>query len=92
MVGIVVVVGLTIGCIREIRGVIWKNVILKYNDLFNDLFVTPGLSGIVIALMGNRPFEGRLWIFKILRDKPWEWREVKLFNRSIEMQTNFIQE
>ena len=39
---------------------------LKYNDFF----VAQNLSGNVITFMGDRPLEGRLWIFKIPRDKP----------------------
>ena len=34
---------------------------LKYNDSF----VAQNLSGNVIAFMGDRPLEGRPWIFKI---------------------------
>ena len=39
---------------------------LKYNDLF----VSPNLSGNVIAFMGDIPLERRPWVFKIPRDKP----------------------
>ena len=46
---------------------------LKYNDLF----VTPNLSVNVITFMGDRPLEGRPWVFKIPRDKPWAWPEIK---------------
>ena len=46
---------------------------LKYNDLF----VAQNLYGNVIALMGDLPLEGRLWTFKIPRDKSWAWTEVK---------------
>ena len=41
--------------------------LLKYNDLF----VAPNLSGKVIAFMGDRLLEGRLWVFNIPQDKPW---------------------
>ena len=59
---------------------------------FNDLFVTQNLSGNVIAFIGDRPLEGRQWIFKIPQDKPWEWPEVKLLSNPIEMKTHFSQE
>ena len=36
-----------------------------------DLFVAPNLSGNVIAFMGDRPLEGRPWVLRIPRDKPW---------------------
>ena len=42
--------------------------------------------------MGDRPLEGRLWIFKIPQDKPWAWTEVKFLSNPIEMQTHFSQE
>ena len=61
---------------------------LKYNDLF----VAQNLSGNVIAFMGDRPLEGRPWIFKIPWDKPWACPEVKFLSNTIEMQTNFSQE
>ena len=61
---------------------------LKYNDFF----VAKNISGNVIAFMGNRTLEGRPWIFKILRDKPWEWPEVKSLSNPIEMQEHFSQE
>ena len=38
---------------------------LKYNNCFDQ-----NLSGNVVVFMGGRPLEGRLWIFKIPRDKP----------------------
>ena len=60
--------------------------------MFNDLLVAAGLSGSVIALMGGCPLEVRLWIFKIPRDKSWEWPEIKLWNNFVEMQSHFIQE
>ena len=41
--------------------------IIKYNDLF----VAQNLSGNVITFMGDLLLEGRLWVFKIPRDKPW---------------------
>ena len=59
---------------------------------YNDLFVDPNLSGNVIAFMGYCPLEGRPWVFKIPRDKPWTWPEVKFLSNSIEMQTHFSQE
>ena len=61
---------------------------LKYNNLF----VAQNLSGNVIDFMGDRPLEGRPWIFKIPRDNPWAWPEVKLLSNPIEMQTYFSQE
>ena len=61
---------------------------LKYNDFF----VAQNLSGNVIAFMRDRPLEGRSWIFKIPRDKPWSWPEIKFLRNPIEMQTHFIQE
>ena len=60
---------------------------LKYNDLF----VAQNLLGNVIAFMGDRPLEGRQWIFRIPRDKTWEWKKIKFLSNPIEMQTNFIQ-
>ena len=38
---------------------------------YNDKFVDPNLSGNLIVFMGYRPLEGRPWVFKIPRDKPW---------------------
>ena len=61
---------------------------LKYNDLF----VAQNLSGNVIAFMGDRPPEGIPWIFKIPRDKPCAWPEVKFLSNPIEIQTHFSQE
>ena len=61
---------------------------LKYNDFF----VAQNISGNVIAFMGGRPLEGRPWIFKITRYKPWAWPEIKFLINPIEMQTHFIQE
>ena len=52
------------------------------------MFVAQSLSGNVIAFMGDRPMEGRPWIFKIPRDKPWEWPEVKFLSNPIEIITN----
>ena len=54
---------------------------LKYNDLF----VAQNLSGNVIAFMGGRPLEGKTWIFKIPRDKPWARPEIKFLSNPIEM-------
>ena len=56
------------------------------------MFVAQNLSGNVIAFMGYFPLQERPWIFKIPRDKPWEWPEVKLLINPIEMQTHSIQE
>ena len=61
---------------------------LKYNDFF----VAQNFSGNVIAFMWDCPLEGRPWIFKIPRDKPWAWPEVKFLSNPIEMQTHFSQE
>ena len=61
---------------------------LKYNNLF----VAQNISGNVIAFMGDRPLEGRPWIFKIPQDKTWAWPEVKCLSNPIEMQTHFSQE
>ena len=61
---------------------------LKYNDLF----VAPNLSGNLIAFRGDSPLEGRPWVFKIPRDKPWSWPEIKFLRNSLEMQTQFSQE
>ena len=52
---------------------------LKYNNLF----VAQNLSGNVIAFMGYCSLEERPWIFKIPRDKPWAWPEVKKFSNPI---------
>ena len=60
---------------------------LKYNDLF----VAQNISGNFIAFMGDCPLEGRPWILKIPRDKPWAWPEVKLLINTIEMQTHASQ-
>ena len=59
---------------------------------YNDFFVAKNLSGNVIAFMGYRPPEVRPYIFKIPRDKPWAWPEVKFLSNPIEMQTHFSQE
>ena len=59
---------------------------------YNGLFVAQNLSGNVIPFMWDRPLEGRSWIFKIPRDKPWTWPEIKSLSNSIEMQTHFSQE
>ena len=61
---------------------------LKYNGLF----VAPNISSSVIAFIGNNPFEGRPWVFKILQYKPWAWPDIKFLSNSIGMQTHFIQE
>ena len=57
---------------------------------YNDLFVAQNLSVNVIAFMGYRPLEGRPWVFKIPRDKPWAWPKIKFLSNTIEMQTHFI--
>ena len=54
---------------------------LKYNNYF----VPQNLSRNVIAFMGDHPLEGRPWIFKIPRDKPCAWPEIKLLRNLIEM-------
>ena len=64
------------------------NSMLKYNNFF----VAQNISGRVIAFMRGRLLERRLWIFKIPRDKPWAWPEVKSLINKIEMQTHFSQE
>ena len=61
---------------------------LKYNNFF----VAQNISVDVIAFIGDRPLEGRPWIFKIPRDKPWAWPEIKFLSNPIEMQTHFSQE
>ena len=38
---------------------------------YNNLFVSPNLSGNVIAFMRDHPLKDRTWAFKIPRDKPW---------------------
>ena len=48
--------------------------------IYNDLFVAPNLSDNVIASMRDCPLEGRQWVLKIPRDKPWAWTEVKFLN------------
>ena len=53
--------------------------VLKYNDLF----VAQNLSVNVIAFMGDRPLEGRTWIFKIPRDKPWAWPVIKFLTTQL---------
>ena len=60
---------------------------LKYNDFF----VAQNISVNVIAFMGDRPLEGRLWVFKIPREKPWVCPEIKILSNPIEMQTHLIQ-
>ena len=52
---------------------------LKYNYLF----VAQNLSVNVIDFIGDRPLEGRPWIFKIPRDKPWAWPEIKFLSNPI---------
>ena len=61
---------------------------LKYNNLF----VAQNILGNVIKFMGNCPLEGRLLVFKIPRDKPRVWADIKLLSNSIGMQTHFSQE
>ena len=57
----------------------------------NGFFVAQHMSRNVIVFMGDRPLEGRPWIFKIPRDKPWAWTEVKLLRNPIETPTHFSQ-
>ena len=45
------------------------NLMVKYNDVF----VSPKLSGNVIAFKQDQPLEGKIWVPKIPREKPWEW-------------------
>ena len=66
--------------------------IFHYMLKYNDLFVAQNIPGDFIAFMGDSPLEGRPWIFKIPRDKPWAWPEVKFLSNPIEMQTHFSQE
>ena len=61
---------------------------LKYNDLF----VAQNITGNVIDFMGDRTLEGRPWMFKIPRENPWVWPEIKLLSNPIEMRTHFSQE
>ena len=56
---------------------------LKYNDLNNDFFVAPGLSGSVIVFVWDIFLEVRPYVFKIPCDKPWAWPEVKFWNNPI---------
>ena len=58
----------------------------------NGFFVAQNISGNAIAFMGDRTLEGRPWIFKIPRDKPWAWQEIKFLSNPIEMKKNFSQE
>ena len=69
------------------RGVKIFHSVLKYNDFF----VAKNLPRNVIAFIGDRPLEGRPWIFKIPRENPWAWPEVKLSSNPIELQTHFSQ-
>ena len=52
---------------------------LKYNNFF----VAQNISGNVIAIMGGRQLEGRPWIFKIPRYKPWVRPEIKFLSNPI---------
>ena len=61
---------------------------LKYNDFV----VAQNLTGNDISFMGDCPLQERPWIFKIPRDKPWAWPEVKFLSNPIEIQTHFSQE
>ena len=61
---------------------------LKYNFFV----VAKDPSGNVITFMGDRPLEGRPWILKIPRDKPWAWPEIKFLSNPIETQTHSSQE
>ena len=72
--------------LREFVGVVKEDAELKilHSMLkYNDLFVAQNISGNVISFMGDRPLEGRLWMFKIPRDKPWEWPEVKFMSNQL---------
>ena len=42
--------------------------------------------------MGDIPLERRSWVFKIPRDKPYAWPDIKFLSNSIEIQTHFSQE
>ena len=75
-----------VGMVKEDAELKLFHSMLKYNDLFVD----QNISGNVIAFMGNRPIEGRPWVFKIPRDKPWAWPKIKFLSNTIEMQTHFI--
>ena len=46
----------------------------------------------MIAFMGDRPLEGKPWVFNIPQDKPWLWPEIKFLSNSIEIQKHFSQE
>ena len=59
---------------------------------YNNLFVAKNISGNVIAFMGDRPLEGRTWIFNIPQDKPRVWPKIKFLSNPIEMQIYFSQE
>ena len=59
---------------------------------YNDFSVAQNISVNVISFMGDRPLEGRLWIFKILQVNPMAWPEIQLFSNPIEMQKYFSQE
>ena len=59
---------------------------------YKNLFFAQNISGNVIVFIGDLPLEGGNWIFKIPRDKPWAWPEVKCFRNPIEMKTYFSQE
>ena len=58
----------------------------------NDFFVAKNILCNVIAFIGDRTFQGRTWIFKIPRDKPWAWPEIKFLSNPIEMQSHVSQE
>ena len=70
------------------RGIKKFHFMLKYNDLF----VAKNLSGNVITFMGDRPLEGRPWVFKIPQEKPSAWQEIKLLSNPIEIKIHFSQE
>ena len=56
------------------RGVKKNHSTLKYSDFF----IAQNIPGNVIGFIGDPPLEGRTWIFKIPRDKPWACPEIKL--------------
>ena len=68
-----------IGVVKGDAGLKLFHSMLKYNDLF----VAQNFSGNVIEFMGGRPLEGRPWVFKIPREKPWSWPEIKFLRKSI---------
>ena len=80
--------GVFVGMVKGDAGLKIFYSMLKHNDLF----VGQNLSGNVIDFMGDLPLEGRPWKFKIPRDKPWAWPEVKFLSNPINAKTHFSQE